>query len=96
MACHHNLEEYLLAYLDKANLREDPKGPLFRTVGRGTRKLTVNLLVQANAHAIDSAPHGSCRDCYKSRKPQSSGDWHDILSQNSDSLEKAAAIGESF
>jgi integrase len=28
--CHHNLEEYLTAYLDGADLRGDPKGPLFR------------------------------------------------------------------
>ena len=36
MPCHHNLEEYLVAYLDGAGLRDDPKGPLFRTIGRGT------------------------------------------------------------
>jgi integrase len=40
MPCHHNLEEYLTAYLDGAGLRDDPKGPLFRTIGRGTGKLT--------------------------------------------------------
>src|SRR6516164_4012961 len=34
MPCHHNLEEYLAAYLDGAGLRDDPKGPLFRTIGR--------------------------------------------------------------
>jgi hypothetical protein len=31
MPCHHNLEEYLTGYLDGASLRDDPKGPLFRT-----------------------------------------------------------------
>jgi integrase/recombinase XerC len=36
MPCHHNLEEYLTAYLDGAGLRGDPKGTLFRTIGRGT------------------------------------------------------------
>ena len=40
MPCHHNLEEYLVAYLDGAGLRGDPRGPLFRTIGRGTGKLT--------------------------------------------------------
>ncbi len=40
MPCHHNLEEYLTAYLDGAGLRGDRKGPLFRTIGRGTAKLT--------------------------------------------------------
>ena len=34
MPCHHNLEEYLTAYLVGAGLRDDPKGPLFCTIGR--------------------------------------------------------------
>jgi len=41
MPCHHNLDEYLVAYLDGAGLRDDPKGPLFRTIGRGTGTLRV-------------------------------------------------------
>jgi len=52
MPCHHNLEEYLIAYLDGAGLRSDPKGPLFRTIGRGTKKLTRTVLPQANAYAM--------------------------------------------
>jgi integrase len=52
MSCHHNLEEYLIAYLDGAGLRDDPKGPLFRTIGRGTGKLTPTVLPQANAYAM--------------------------------------------
>ena len=52
MPCHHNLEEYLTAYLDGAGLRDDPKGPLFRTIGRGTGKLTRTALPQANAYAM--------------------------------------------
>jgi hypothetical protein len=34
--CHHNLEIYLAAYIESAGLADDPKGPLFRTIGRGT------------------------------------------------------------
>jgi integrase len=52
MPCHHNLEEYLIAYLDGAGLCGDPKGPLFRTIGRGTGKLTRTVLPQANAYAM--------------------------------------------
>jgi site-specific recombinase XerD len=52
MPCHHNLEEYLTAYLDGAGLRGDPKGPLFRTIGRGTGQLTRTVLPQANAYAM--------------------------------------------
>ena len=40
------------AYLDGAGLRDDPKGPLFRTIGRGTGKLTRTVLPQANAYAM--------------------------------------------
>jgi hypothetical protein len=32
-------------------VRDDPKGPLFRTIGRGTGKLTRTGLPQANAYA---------------------------------------------
>jgi site-specific recombinase XerC len=52
MPCHHNLEEYLTAYLDGAGLCGDPKGPLFRTIGRGTSQLTRTVLPQANAYAM--------------------------------------------
>ena len=40
MPCHHNLESYLTAYIEGAGLAEDAKGPLFRTIGRGTGLLT--------------------------------------------------------
>jgi site-specific recombinase XerD len=52
MPCHHNLEEYLIAYLDGASLRDNPKEPLFRTIRRGTGKLTRTVLPQANAYAM--------------------------------------------
>jgi len=40
MPCHHNLEAYLTAYIDVTGIADDPKGPLFRTIGRGTGQLT--------------------------------------------------------
>jgi integrase/recombinase XerC len=52
MPCHHNLETYLHAYIDGCGLAGDPKGPLFRTIGRGTHHLTATPLPQANAHAM--------------------------------------------
>ena len=42
MPCHHNLETYLHAYLDGTGIAGDPKGPLFRTIGRGTGQLTTH------------------------------------------------------
>jgi site-specific recombinase XerC len=59
MPCHHNLEEYLTGYLDGAGLRDDPKGPRFRTIGRGTGKLTRTVLPQANAYAMISRRAGA-------------------------------------
>jgi len=52
MPCHHNLESYLVAYIDGAGLADDAKGPLFRTIGRGTGMLTRTPLPQANAYAM--------------------------------------------
>lgn len=42
----------MAAYIAGADLAGNPKGPLFRTVGRGTDELTGSSLPQANAHAI--------------------------------------------
>ena len=52
MPCHHYLEAYLHAYIEGAGLADDLKGPLFRTIGRGTDKLTRTPLPQANAYAM--------------------------------------------
>jgi integrase len=52
MPCHHSLEEYLHAYLDGTGIAGDGKGPLFRTIGRGTGRLTRTPLPQANAYAM--------------------------------------------
>jgi len=52
MPCHHSLEEYLTAYLEQTGLMADGKGPLFRTIGRGTSLLTTTPLPQANAYAM--------------------------------------------
>ena len=49
MPCHHNLEEYLIAYLDGCELRDERRRPLFRTIGRGTRELSETPLPQASA-----------------------------------------------
>ncbi len=52
MPCHHNLEAYLHDYVDGCGLAGDPKGALFRTIGRGTDALTATPLPQANAYAM--------------------------------------------
>jgi site-specific recombinase XerD len=52
MPCHHNLETYLTAYIEGAGIADDPKGPLFRTIGRGTGDLTRTPLPSANAYMM--------------------------------------------
>ena len=52
MPCHHTLDAYLHAYLDHTGIAGDPKGPLFRTIQRGTGHLSTTALPQANAYAM--------------------------------------------
>lgn len=57
MPCHHSLEDYLHAYIDGCGLAGDPKGALFRSIGRGRaargrQGLTATPLPQANAYAM--------------------------------------------
>jgi integrase/recombinase XerC len=57
LPCHHNLEAYLIAYIDGCQLGDDRKGPLFRTIGRGTGRLSTTPLPQANAfQMVGGAP----------------------------------------
>ena len=52
MPCHHTLEAYLHAYLEGVGIDQDSKGPLFRTIGRGTGRLSRTPLPQANAYLM--------------------------------------------
>jgi site-specific recombinase XerD len=52
MPCHHNLEAWLAAYIEADGLSADPKASLFRTIQRGTGKLSGNAMAQADAHAM--------------------------------------------
>ena len=52
MPCHHQLEEYLLAYIEQTGIKGDPKGPLFRTFAAGTGPLTRTALSRADAYKM--------------------------------------------
>jgi integrase len=52
MPCNHTLEAYLHAYLDGTGIADDPTGPLFRTVRRGTGQFSDTQLPQASACAM--------------------------------------------
>jgi len=51
MPCHHQLEEYLHAYIEGCGLK-DPRAPLFRTIARTSKRLSDTPLAQANAWAM--------------------------------------------
>jgi site-specific recombinase XerD len=53
-ARHHNLEAYLKGYIEGTGIADDPKGPLFRTIGRKTKHLPApparaNAMIQRRA-----------------------------------------------
>jgi integrase len=52
MPCHHTLEAYLDTYIESTGIGADGKGPLFRTIQRGTGRLSTIALPQANAYAM--------------------------------------------
>lgn len=52
MPCHHSLEEYLHAYLVGTGIDLDSKGPLFRTLARGTKQLSRTALPQPSAYLM--------------------------------------------
>lgn len=50
MPCHHQLEEWLVAYLDGCGLMDIPRAPLFQTIGRGTKTLSGRPMLQQDVH----------------------------------------------
>jgi site-specific recombinase XerD len=49
LPAHHNLEAYLDAYIEAAGIREDKKGPLFRSANKRTGTLTGNRMHRVDA-----------------------------------------------
>jgi len=54
MPCHHNLEHYLDAYLDAAQIGTDAKGYLFRTAQGRTKRLSDKPMAQADVYRMIS------------------------------------------
>lgn len=52
MPCHHNLDEYLHAYVEGAGLSLSPKSPLFRTAAPHTGALTELAMSQADVYRM--------------------------------------------
>lgn len=47
LPCHHNLQEFLLDYIEIAGLKDQPKGPLFRTAAGRTDQITTRPMDQS-------------------------------------------------
>jgi integrase/recombinase XerC len=94
MPCHHNLETYLTAYIEGAGLADDPKGALFRTIGRGTGLLTRTPLPQANAYAMIGSARGSGRHRDQARQSQFPGDGDHGVSEERRDAGEGGADGE--
>lgn len=52
MPCHHNLDDYLHAYIEQAGLTGEPKGWLFRTVAGRSGVLTQEGMTQADVYRM--------------------------------------------
>ena len=51
--CHHRLDEYLHAYIERAGIANEPKGYLFRSMASKTGlALTANRLHQQDVHTM--------------------------------------------
>jgi integrase len=52
MPCHHNLDDYLEAYIEGAQLETSPKGYLFRTARGRTNDLSDKPMSQPDAYRM--------------------------------------------
>ena len=94
MPCHHNLEDYLHAYIDGCGLRGDPKGPLFRTIGRGRTQLTTHTPAPGERLRHDPPARRGGRHRDEDRQPHVSSDRDHGLSQEWRHARKGRADGE--
>jgi integrase/recombinase XerC len=92
MPCHHNLEVYLTAYLDGAGLRDDSKGPLFRTIGPWHRQANPDGAAAGECLCDDPPARRRRRHRNQARQPQLPGDRNHRHLKNGGTLEKAAAM----
>jgi len=52
MPCHHKLDEYLAEYIEEADIKDDPKGWLFRTTEGQSGYLTERPMSQADVYRM--------------------------------------------
>jgi site-specific recombinase XerD len=92
MPCHHNLEEYLTAYIDGCGLRDDPKGPLFRTVPNRGGRLTRTAMTQPDAYRMIGRRAAAAQIATKVGNHSFRATGITAYLNNNGTLEKAAAM----
>jgi integrase/recombinase XerC len=92
MPCHHNLEEYLTAYIDGCKLRDDPKGPLFRTIPNRGGQLTRTAMAQPDAYRMIGRRAAAAGIATKVGNHSFRATGITAYLKNSGTLEKAAAM----
>jgi site-specific recombinase XerC len=92
MPCHHNLEEYLIAYIDGCGLRDDPKGPLFRTVPNRRGVLSRNVMAQPDAYRMIGRRAAAAGIMTKAGNHSFRATGITAYLKNSGTLEKAASM----
>ena len=70
MPCHHNLDEYLQAYIEGAQIGADAKGYLFRTALGRTRRLSDRPMHQADVYRMIRRRAEGCGGTYEDRLSQ--------------------------
>ena len=94
MPCHHNLEEYLTAYIDGCGLRDDPKGPLFRTIAEPWRPAHSHGDDAAGRLSDDRPARRNGRHRHEGRQPHIPRDRDHGLSEKQRHARKGGGDGE--
>jgi hypothetical protein len=91
MTCHHNLEAYLTAYIDKTGIGEDPKGPAVLHRGPPHQTAHPHSPLAARCLPHDRASYRSLRYRNQNRQSQFPGDWnYGIFKECGDAREAAS------
>ena len=93
MPAHHNLEAYLDAYIEAAGIRDDKKGPLFRSAQRAHRHAHRQPHAPRRCLAHGAAARGGGRADRACRQSLVSRDRHHRLSQRRRHAGKCAGHG---
>ena len=94
MPCHHNLETYLTAYIEGAGLADDPKGPLFRTIGRGKPAVDAHAPAPGERLCDDRPARCGGRHRDQARQSQFPGDRDHGVSEERRHAGEGGADGE--